>query len=148
MSRVADSAFFSWNTEHAPHTLVLRGDWTLDNYAALQQQIARFRAEHAGQAAPTVGNIDSQGLTALDTAGASHLLQLLGPDLAQKATGPQSPLSTERRALLRTVAAAMSAAGDPDSTPEPGYPLSCCSALGKAWRIPGANAWRFWGSWA
>jgi phospholipid/cholesterol/gamma-HCH transport system permease protein len=94
----------------------VRGDWTLGNYAALGEQIARLRGE-AGDLATArydVGNIDLSGLGALDTAGASRLYELLGGELAKKVSGPDSDssLSPERSALLQTVANAMGEAGE------------------------------------
>lgn len=114
MTQAADTAFFSWDTGSRPHTLTLRGAWTLDNYAVLGRQIAGFRADNAGADALSSGRIDSQGLTALDTAGASRLVELLGPELTKAAVGPQSPLPAERKALLQTVAAAQSHANTQD----------------------------------
>ncbi len=102
----ADSAYFSWNTAGQPQTLVLRGDWTLKHYVAIGRDIARFQAQGKGNATLAASHIDGSALAALDTAGASRLVDLLGLELAQAVTGPQSPLSAERSALLQTVAAA------------------------------------------
>lgn len=108
MAQADNTAFFFWDTAKHPHTLILRGAWTLDNYAALGRQIADFHAGNTDKAGLPDGHIDDQGLIALDTAGASRLVELFGPVLTKTAIGPQSPLPAERRALLQTVAAAQS----------------------------------------
>lgn len=51
--------------------------------------------------------IDLAGITALDTAGASRLLDLLGQDRMRSIAASQAVLSPERRALLDTVASAV-----------------------------------------
>lgn len=79
--------------------LRLRGDWTLAQYSRLRQR--------AGSVSGNVAHLDATDLTALDTAGATLLVQILGAEalasLAPEATG----LSDERRALLSAVAHAM-----------------------------------------
>lgn len=112
----ADFTFFSWDGAGQPHTLALRGDWTLKNYVAIGREIARFHAQDNGNAALAASRIDGSALAALDTAGASRLVDLLGQELAGTITGPQSPLSAERSALLQTVAAAKALA---DASPPP-----------------------------
>jgi phospholipid/cholesterol/gamma-HCH transport system permease protein len=115
LTTAADSELLGWATSGGQPRLSVRGDWTLDNYVALGEQIARLRAE-AGEmtAAPySAGNIDLTGLGALDTSGASRLYELLGGELAGKLSGRDSGLSAERSALLQTVANAMEAAGKP-----------------------------------
>jgi len=115
----ADFTFFSWDGAGQPHTLALRGDWTLKNYVAIGREIARFHAQDNGNAALSASRIDGSSLSALDTAGASRLVDLLGQELAGTITGPQSPLSAERSALLQTVAAAKALA---DASPPPPRP--------------------------
>lgn len=82
-------------------TLQVGGDWTLAHYSALLDQVDKARAQLAGS-----GHADLSALNALDTAGASLLVELLG---AQRliALLPDGALSDERRALLHTVATAM-----------------------------------------
>ena len=79
--------------------LRLRGDWTLGHYRQLRAQ----RVDSPGD----VQRIDAQDLTALDTAGATVLLQLLGAERLRELTPQASGLSAERRALLLAVADAM-----------------------------------------
>lgn len=111
MTTTSDSNFFSWDTPSSPGMLNLLGDWTLDNYAALGRQIVGFRADDASTEALSACRINAGGVTALDTAGASRLFELLGPDLIETLTGPCSTLSAERAALLQAVAIAKSQAG-------------------------------------
>ncbi|BCT68118.1 ABC transporter permease [Nitrosospira sp. NRS527] len=111
MTSGANSRLLAWDSAATPPKLTVRGDWTLDNYAALGREIARLRAEVADLAGAQSNQIDLSGLGALDTAGASRLLELLGVELARKLSGPDSVLTTERDALLRTVADAMSTTG-------------------------------------
>jgi phospholipid/cholesterol/gamma-HCH transport system permease protein len=108
----ADSELLAWDKSGGRPTLTIRGNWTLDNYVALGEQIARLRAE-AGDSTAALRDVDLTGLGALDTAGASRLYELLGGELVEKVAGSDSALSAERRALLKTVAAAISSAGKP-----------------------------------
>jgi phospholipid/cholesterol/gamma-HCH transport system permease protein len=112
MTTPADSELLGWDTSGGQPRLTVRGDWTLDNYVALGEQIARLQAK-TGDLAPAQGNIDLTGLEALDTSGASRLYELLGGELVGKVATAGSGLSTERTALLQTVAKAMEAAGRP-----------------------------------
>lgn len=79
--------------------LSLQGDWTLPNYGRLTRAAAAVREP--------VTALDASGLTGLDTAGATVLVEALGADrltaLAPVATG----LSEERKALLLAVAQAL-----------------------------------------
>ena len=78
MQRRIDSEFFSWDCSVSPSRLTVRGDWTLNNYTVLGQQIARLRAAEAD----TQGSeVDLSGLGALDTAGVSRLFELPGIEL-------------------------------------------------------------------
>lgn len=76
-------------------TLRVSGAWTLPHYRALNARVASLRERSAGDAA-----IDASGLTALDTAGASLLCELLGPEQVEAALAVLPP---ERQALLHTV---------------------------------------------
>lgn len=77
----------------------LHGDWTLPNYVTLIQ--------HSLALPDSIDRLDASDLTGLDTAGATHLVHLLGTDrllsLAPDATG----LGEERTALLLAVAGAV-----------------------------------------
>lgn len=138
MTQATDSVFFSWDTDSHPHRLTLRGAWTLENYAVLGRQIAGFRAGNVSQVELSTGQINDKDLTALDTAGASRLVELLGPLLTKTATGPQSPLPSERRALLQTVAAAQNQAGTEKAEARSPFVLELLERIGvsleQVWR--------------
>lgn len=90
-----------------PARLVMLGDWTLANYATLKREIERGATPVEDELA-----IDMDGLTALDTAGAGLLVQLLG---IQRVAGLQSAnkLPAERLALLQLVASVLDAPSAP-----------------------------------
>jgi len=79
--------------------LYLNGQWTLAEYQQLSKQTS----------APiqTPRSLDASGLTAIDTAGATLLLELLGADTLADILESATGLSDERRALLQLVAGAM-----------------------------------------
>jgi phospholipid/cholesterol/gamma-HCH transport system permease protein len=112
MTAPADSELLAWDESSGHRTLTVRGDWTLNNYVTLGEQIARLQAER-GDLTAAQGNIDLTGLAALDTSGASRLYELLGVELVGKISTPGAGLSAERSELLQTVAKAMEAAGRP-----------------------------------
>jgi len=112
MTAPADSELLAWDESSGRGTLTVRGDWTLDNYVTLGEQIARLQAER-GNGTAGQGNVDLTGLAALDTSGASRLYELLGGELVGKISTPGSGLSAERSELLQTVAKAMETAGRP-----------------------------------
>ena len=70
MTPDANSELLAWDNSVSPTRLTVRGDWTLDNYAALGQRIALFRIGTGSAAAGAQGShVDLSGLGALDTAG-------------------------------------------------------------------------------
>lgn len=88
--------------------LYLQGEWVLANYHALLREIQDF-----SQQQPTYQVLDFSALDKIDTAGAEQLCYLLTAEkLAQRLDQAQG-LSTERNALLRTVAQAISNEGPP-----------------------------------
>lgn len=82
--------------------LAIQGDWTLADYQTLKQRAA----EYSGQQWNTE-NIDIKGLGRVDTAGASLLANLLGPDCLAALATQDSNLPQEQSALLHAVADAM-----------------------------------------
>jgi phospholipid/cholesterol/gamma-HCH transport system permease protein len=100
------NASIDWDTSAAPPRLQLRGDWTLANYAELGGAIARV-PEHARSGA----SVDLAEVRALDTAGAARMLELLGAESIRRLAADEAALAPERRALLRSVAEALDAAG-------------------------------------
>lgn len=92
------SAHFSFAADTSP-CLYLEGAWTLENYDRLIQ-LASLQQE-------SVTALDASKLTALDTAGATVLLELLGADRLEQLSPNAIGLSAERKALLLAVAQAM-----------------------------------------
>ncbi|HEX7815136.1 ABC transporter permease [Dyella sp.] len=88
-------------SKHPPQ-LRIAGDWTLAGYVALERDIARVKTQLRDDTP-----IDMDGLGALDTAGASLLVELLGArrlgELARSSPG----MPASRQALLRTVGEAL-----------------------------------------
>lgn len=76
-------------------TLRVHGEWTLAHYRALRARVATLRAR-AGE----IAGVDVSGISALDTAGASLLCDLLDDERLEAAL---TSLPPERQALLRTV---------------------------------------------
>lgn len=95
--------------------LGIGGDWTLAHYATLRQQVDRVvSSQPAGQQ-----QLDLSQLGGLDTAGAALLAELMGADQLQHLAQSSPHLSSERRALLETVAKAMASASPAEATPAP-----------------------------
>src|SRR5690606_12521633 len=110
--------------------LIVRGEWILANYQAIERAIHAFLAQ-AGHASSTkqrrlpsalqVNGIDLSGLAAVDTAGAAQLARLVGPARLSELLAQQDGLSAERLALLAAVAAAEPEA-EPPGAPTPAWP--------------------------
>lgn len=79
-----------------PTRLVMSGDWTLDNYVQLHRQTIVPES--------TVTVLDTSQLTALDTAGAGLLVQLLGAGRVTALVTDCGSLSPSQRGLLLSVA--------------------------------------------
>lgn len=105
----------------------LHGEWTLAEYPALPR--------HTGAVPDTVAALDATGLTALDTAGAARLVQLLGADTVYELAPRAEGLSEERRALLLAVADAMRTQTGPPPTEKrrPGDALEQLGRLASEW---------------
>ena len=87
------------DTSSTPPLLRITGDWTLAHYANLKKLSYKLDGQYDAGA-----RIDLNGLGALDTAGASLLVELLGPTrIEQSAEQTDCSLSTADRALLKTV---------------------------------------------
>ena len=105
--------------------LRIRGDWTLEHYAALTRAMARLAHD------PRACEVDLDGLGALDTAGASLLARLLGPERVEAVAITAPRLPDERRNLLQAVAAASARAEQPPAgTPRTAAAVRALGALG------------------
>lgn len=83
-------------------SLYLSGDWTLPRYAALARQIEALRSQLDADMA-----VDASGLGAVDTAGASLLLDLLGLQRLQQLAQDNSSLAPGQRTLIAACCQAM-----------------------------------------
>ncbi len=83
--------------------LCVQGNWTLDNFSALEKLLSRYKK----QALPGQHNLDTSKLGMLDTVGASTLIQLLGHENVCQLLQADSMLAAEKKALIQTVAQAL-----------------------------------------
>lgn len=136
MTQASDFEFFSWNTHSAPNTLRLQGIWTLDNYTVLGRQIEHFHAEYANLGVLSADHVDAEGITALDTAGASRIVELLGS--GEALNGLLATLPAERGALLQAVAATKRDAGTKTPKARPSLATELLGRIGlsmeRAWQ--------------
>ncbi|MCU1724739.1 ABC transporter permease [Pseudomonas sp. 5P_5.1_Bac1] len=101
MTRITSPASAILDTSQSPPRLRLSGDWTLANYASLKQSTAALSGQYDSNTP-----VDLDQLGKLDTAGASLLVELLGPErLAQLES--ESPLPAASRHLLHSVQASL-----------------------------------------
>jgi phospholipid/cholesterol/gamma-HCH transport system permease protein len=101
----AVNELLSWHSDGQTLFVHVAGAWTLDHYDKLADirplaQEDSLRSRAAGGQKPV--ELDLNGLTALDTAGAQRLYELLGPILESSLAAHES-LPAERVALIRTV---------------------------------------------
>ena len=83
--------------------LTVSGDWTLPNYGRLKRDVQKATAMEV----PNGSSVNLATINALDTAGASLLVDLLGARQLHELTDQTPGLSSERQELLRLVANAM-----------------------------------------
>ena len=83
--------------------LTVSGDWTLPNYGRLKRDVQKAGAMEL----PNGHSVNLATINALDTAGASLLVDLLGARQLHELTEQTPGLSSERQELLRLVANAM-----------------------------------------
>lgn len=83
--------------------LTVSGDWTLPNYGSLKRDVQKAGAMEL----PNGHSVNLATINALDTAGASLLVDLLGARQLHELTEQTPGLSSERQELLRLVANAM-----------------------------------------
>lgn len=116
------------DTSTSPPQLRITGDWTLAHYANLKKLSDKLDGQYdAGS------RIDLNGLGALDTAGASLLVELLGPTrIEQSAEQTDCSLSTADRALLKTVYRSLNDFCVPDKAPEEATGIQVLARIGRA----------------
>ena len=98
MPDAADDRFINLSPANPAH-LIIQGDWVLEHYAVLRQQVRQWRSKGA----PFV-HADLQQIGRLDTAGGQLLAELLGGDLIQQLAADSNALPDERRVLLARIA--------------------------------------------
>jgi phospholipid/cholesterol/gamma-HCH transport system permease protein len=110
-----------------PAQLRISGDWTLQHYRVLKHQTDELGGNYDASVP-----VDLSGLHALDTAGASLLVELLGTErLARLAVqAPDLPVSS--RALLQTIQSALCDYCAPVKEPEVAVGVQLLSRIGGA----------------
>ncbi|MBX9915077.1 MAG: ABC transporter permease [Pseudomonadaceae bacterium] len=108
-----------------PHQVRIQGAWTLPQYAALEQLMARLALPLSG-AQP----VDFSQLSALDTAGAALLVRLFGPARVRQLLDTPECLPAARQALLLTVLAALDNSAAAASSIAPSGPRAWLAQLG------------------
>jgi phospholipid/cholesterol/gamma-HCH transport system permease protein len=116
------------DVSHSPAQLRVTGDWTLAHYADLKHLSEKLRGQYDDST-----HIDLNGLGALDTAGASLLVELLGSErLGRSAEHPDCTLSSADRALLQTVYCSLSDFCVPVKEPEISVGIQLLTRIGRA----------------
>ena len=116
------------DTSTTPPQLRVTGDWTLAHYASLKKLSDKLDGQYDAGA-----RIDLNGLGALDTAGASLLVELLGPTrIEQSAEQTDCSLSAADRALLKTVYRSLNDFCVPDKAPEEAAGIQVLARIGRA----------------
>ncbi|WP_028619905.1 ABC transporter permease [Pseudomonas sp. Ant30-3] len=116
------------DTTNTPAQLRITGDWTLAHYAALKILSEKLHGQYTDST-----HIDLNGLGALDTAGASLLVELLGSErLGKSAEHPDCTLSAADRALLQTVYCSMTDFCAPIKEPEINVGIQLLTRIGRA----------------
>jgi len=116
------------DTSSAPPLLRITGDWTLAHYTNLKKLSDKLDGRYDAGA-----RVDLNGLGALDTAGASLLVELLGPDrIEQSAEQTDCSLSAADRALLKTVYRSLNDFCVPEKAPEEATGIQVLARIGAA----------------
>ena len=116
------------DTSTTPPQLRITGDWTLAHYANLKKLSDTLDGQYDAGA-----RIDLNGLGALDTAGASLLVELLGPSrIEQSAEQTDCSLSAADRALLKTVYRSLNDFCVPEKAPEETAGIQVLARIGRA----------------
>ncbi|MCU1737806.1 MULTISPECIES: ABC transporter permease [unclassified Pseudomonas] len=116
------------DTSSSPARLRISGDWTLAHYANLKQRAAQLVGQYDAST-----DIDLNDLGALDTAGASLLVELLGAErLGRSAEHPSCRISAADRALLHTVYCSLADFCEPVREPEEPAGIQVLARIGRA----------------
>lgn len=115
------------DTSSNPTQLRITGDWTLAHYPGLRHQTEALRD---GFSANTV--VDLSQLGALDTAGASLLVELLGVERLRLLSVQAPNLPESSRALMQTIQAALFDYCAPVKDPEKAVGMQLLERIGRA----------------
>lgn len=116
------------DTSISPARLRVSGDWTLAHYVDLKHLTEQLTGQYD---ANTVVDLNSLG--ALDTAGASLLVELLGSErLGRSAEHPDCTISQADRALLQTVYRSLTDFCVPIKEPEVSVSVQLLTRIGRA----------------
>lgn len=137
-----DARYLSLERAEGAARLIVRGEWVLANYQAVEREIhalapQRAAARRGEPQALDVDHVDLQGLASIDTAGAAQLARLVGPSRLRELLPAHQGLPAERLALLTAVAAAQ-----PEDASAPARPSTLREFLGgigmsmeEVWRL-------------
>ena len=116
------------DTSSTPPSLRITGDWTLAHYANLKKLSDTLDGQYDAGA-----RVDLNGLGALDTAGASLLVELLGPErIEHSAEQSNCSLPAADRALLKTVYRSLNDFCVPIKEPEEAVGIQVLARIGRA----------------
>ncbi|MBH8610965.1 ABC transporter permease, partial [Pseudomonas mohnii] len=116
------------DTSRTPPQIRVTGDWTLAHYADLKLLSEKLDGRYDDST-----RIDLNGLGALDTAGASLLVELLGSErLSRSAEHPDCTISSADRALLQTVYHSLTDFCVPIKEPEISVGVQLLTRIGRA----------------
>ncbi|MGY2290825.1 MlaE family ABC transporter permease [Pseudomonas sp. SDO528_S397] len=128
MIRTTTAGAAHLDTSTTPPQLRVTGDWTLAHYARLKTLSHTLDGQYDAGA-----RVDLNGLGALDTAGASLLVELLGPArIEQSAEHSDCSLGSAERALLKTVYRALNDFCAPAKAPEEAAGMQVLARIGRA----------------
>ncbi len=126
MTSISSPATALLDTSQSPACLRLAGDWTLASYASLKHSIARLQGQY-----DQTTRIDMAELGKLDTAGASLLVELLGPARVAQLDNCNA-LPAASRHLVRSVQASLTEFCIPPRVPEIPVMTQLLSRIGSA----------------
>ncbi|WP_397476127.1 MlaE family ABC transporter permease [Pusillimonas sp.] len=127
-----NAQYLSLNRSDEALRLIVRGDWLLANYQAIEAEISALLTKSANAVRggdPSVlgvDEVDLGDLAAVDTAGAAQLARLVGPARLRELLAGQQKLPSERLALLMAVAATQ-----PEKTSSPATASALRELLGR-----------------
>ncbi|MEQ7921008.1 MlaE family lipid ABC transporter permease subunit [Xanthomonas sp. WHRI 1810A] len=115
------------DTTDSPGQLTISGDWTLAHYRSLRHQTEVLRDGFS----PST-RVDLSQLGALDTAGASLLVELLGAERLRLLSVQAPNLPESSRALMQTIQSALSDYCAPVKDPETAVGMQLLARIGRA----------------